>query len=82
MHIVLWTLLGMIAGWGSITFLRSKSGEGHFTDLFLGIIGALMGGLLMTNAGSEWVISGVNWASLIAAGAVAVALVSIRQNLE
>lgn len=65
MSIFGWILLGLVAG-----FLASKivdkSGQGMLFDIFLGIIGALAGGLLFSLFGATGV-TGFNIYSLIVA---------------
>jgi uncharacterized membrane protein YeaQ/YmgE (transglycosylase-associated protein family) len=65
MSIFGWILLGLVAG-----FLASKivdkSGQGMLFDIFLGIIGAVVGGFLFSLFGATG-ISGFNIYSLIVA---------------
>jgi len=55
MNVISWIVLGLVAGFLGST-LVNKRGEGMFIDIILGIIGALVGGLLFNMVGS----SGVN----------------------
>lgn len=65
MSFLAWIILGLISG-----FIASKivnrSGEGVFLDIVLGIIGAIVGGLLFGLFGVRGV-SGLNLHSLIVA---------------
>ena len=65
MSFLAWIILGLISG-----FIASKivnrSGEGAFLDIVLGIIGAIVGGLLFGLLGMRGV-SGLNLHSLIVA---------------
>ena len=65
MSFLSWIILGLISG-----FIASKivnrSGEGVFLDIVLGIIGAIVGGLLFGLFGVRGV-SGLNLHSLIVA---------------
>ena len=58
MSIVVWVVLGLIAG-----FIASKivnrSGEGLVMDVVLGVVGALVGGFLFSLIGKEGV-TGLN----------------------
>jgi len=74
MSIIAWIILGLIAG-----FIASKivnrQGEGFFLDIVLGIVGAVVGGWIMTALGSEGV-SGFNlYSILVAIGGAVVVLV-------
>jgi len=65
MGIISWIILGLIAGWiGSK--LVNKTGAGMTTDIFLGVVGAIVGGFLFSLFGSVGV-TGLNLWSLIVA---------------
>ena len=70
MSFLAWIILGLISG-----FIASKivnrSGEGAFLDIVLGIIGAIVGGLLFGLLGMRGV-SGLNLHSLIVAAVGAI----------
>jgi len=72
MSFLAWIILGLIAGFiGSK--LVNKRGEGMILDIFLGIIGSIVGGWLFRTFGASGV-SGLNLYSLLVAvvGAVVV----------
>ena len=76
MSIIAWIILGIIAG-----FIASKivnrHGEGLLMDLVLGVVGAVVGGWIMTAVGRTGV-SGLNLYSLLVAigGAIVVLVVA------
>jgi uncharacterized membrane protein YeaQ/YmgE (transglycosylase-associated protein family) len=65
MSIIGWLILGLIAG-----FIGSKivnrEGQGFFLNVALGIVGAIVGGLIFSAFGAEGV-SGLNIYSMIVA---------------
>jgi uncharacterized membrane protein YeaQ/YmgE (transglycosylase-associated protein family) len=75
MSFLAWIVLGLISGFIASKIVN-KSGEGILLDTVLGIIGAIVGGLLFGVFGG-YGVSGINLHSLIVAviGAVAVLLV-------
>lgn len=76
MSIIGWVILGLIAGFIASKIVN-KQGEGVFLDMVLGIVGAIVGGYLMSFfTGAPWQ-SGFNIPSLIVAivGAVVVLFV-------
>jgi uncharacterized membrane protein YeaQ/YmgE (transglycosylase-associated protein family) len=75
MTFLLWIVLGLIAGFIA-SKLVNKHGEGVLLDTLLGIIGAIVGGLLFRAFGGSGV-SGVNFHSLLVAivGAVIVLMI-------
>lgn len=64
MDIIIWIVLGAIAGW--IAGLIMKSNHGMLEDIILGIVGAFVGGLIMNSLGQSGV-SGLNLYSIIVA---------------
>jgi uncharacterized membrane protein YeaQ/YmgE (transglycosylase-associated protein family) len=75
MSILAWIVLGLIAGFVASKIVN-KTGEGVLMDTVLGIVGAIVGGLLFGIFGGRGV-SGLNLHSLIVAvaGAIAVLLI-------
>lgn len=74
MSFLAWIVLGLVAGFIASKIVN-KRGEGLFLDLILGIVGAILGGLLFGLFGVRGV-SGLNLHSLIVAviGAIVVLL--------
>jgi uncharacterized membrane protein YeaQ/YmgE (transglycosylase-associated protein family) len=75
MSFLAWIVLGLLAGFiGSK--LVNRRGEGMILDIFLGIIGAIVGGWLFNRFGAAGV-TGLNLYSLLVAvvGAVVVLLI-------
>ncbi|EKD87001.1 MAG: transglycosylase-associated protein [uncultured bacterium] len=72
MSIVLWIILGGLAGW--IASLIVKSNQGILADIILGILGAIAGGIIMgffQTAG----ITGFNLYSLVVSVIGAIVLI-------
>ena len=72
MSIISWIILGVIAGFLGSKIVN-KSGQGMVLDIVLGIVGAIVGGLIFSAFGASGV-TGLNIYSLIVAvvGAVVV----------
>ncbi|KAA0569889.1 GlsB/YeaQ/YmgE family stress response membrane protein [Azospirillum sp. Sh1] len=65
MGIIAWIILGLIAGFIASKIVN-KSGQGAVMDIVLGILGALVGGFLMSIIGGAG-ITGFNiWSILVA----------------
>jgi uncharacterized membrane protein YeaQ/YmgE (transglycosylase-associated protein family) len=75
MSFIAWIVLGLLAGFIASKIVN-KQGEGLLLDIVLGVLGAVLGGLLFGVFGMSGV-SGLNLQSLIVAvlGAVVVLLV-------
>lgn len=72
MNILIWLVLGAAAGW--ISGLLTTSKRGIVGDVFLGIIGAFVGGFIMSFFGQPGV-TGFNIYSLVVAVIGAVVLI-------
>lgn len=65
MSIIGWIVLGGVAGWiGSL--LVNKTGEGLFRDIVLGIVGAIVGGWIVTMFGTTGVTGFNLWSLFVA----------------
>jgi uncharacterized membrane protein YeaQ/YmgE (transglycosylase-associated protein family) len=79
MGILLWIVFGAIAGWVASAFMGTR--EGLVTDIILGIVGAVLGGWLMSLLGYGGV-SGFNLYSLFVAVIGAVVLIAIVRAIR
>ena len=72
MGIISWLVLGLIAGFISSRIVN-KAGQGFWLDIVLGIVGAIVGGVLFSAFGMKG-ITGLNiWSMIVAiAGSVVV----------
>ncbi|HVI14734.1 MAG TPA: GlsB/YeaQ/YmgE family stress response membrane protein [Pseudolabrys sp.] len=75
MSIISWIILGLIAGFIGSKIVN-KQGEGMLLDMALGIVGAIVGGILFSFFGATG-ITGLNiWSMIVAiVGSVVVLLV-------
>ena len=75
MGIISWIILGLIAGFIGSKIVESE-GQGFWLNIFLGIIGALVGGFLFDLFGASGV-TGLNIYSMIVAivGSIVVLLI-------
>jgi uncharacterized membrane protein YeaQ/YmgE (transglycosylase-associated protein family) len=73
MNVISWIVLGLIAGFLGST-LVNKRGEGMFVDIFLGIVGALVGGWLFSLMGSVGVTGFNIWSLFVAVFGAVVSL--------
>jgi uncharacterized membrane protein YeaQ/YmgE (transglycosylase-associated protein family) len=75
MSILAWLVLGLIAGFISSKIVN-RHGEGVLLDIVIGIVGAVVGGWLMTTFGHQGV-NGLNLYSILVAIGGAVLLLVI-----
>jgi uncharacterized membrane protein YeaQ/YmgE (transglycosylase-associated protein family) len=65
MGIISWLVLGLIAGFISSRIVN-KAGQGFWLDIVLGIVGAIVGGVLFSAFGMKG-ITGLNiWSMIVA----------------
>ena len=79
MGILMWILVGLIAGWLTGKIMKG-SGYGFFVDILLGIAGALVGGFIANHLGLD-AHGGFIYSTLIAVGG-AIILVAILRLLK
>lgn len=73
MNILMWVLLGAIAGWVASIVMKTDANQGTIGDIVLGILGAVVGGFAMNVFGQPGV-TGFNLYSILVSvlGAVVV----------
>lgn len=76
MSILAWIILGGIAGWIASMIAGNNQQQGLIGNIFVGIVGAFIGGFLVNLVGGEG-ITGFNLWSLIVAVAGATLLLLI-----
>lgn len=80
MNIILWIVLGAIAGWIASMIMKTNAQQGMAMDIVLGIVGAVVGGFLMNLFGAPGV-DGFNFYSLGVAVLGAVVLLFIGRAI-
>ncbi|MBX4205957.1 GlsB/YeaQ/YmgE family stress response membrane protein [Candidatus Microgenomates bacterium] len=78
MGVLLWILLGAISGWIASLVMRTNANQGMFMDIILGIIGALVGGLIFNFFGAPGV-TGFNIYSMVVSVVGAVVLIALSR---
>jgi uncharacterized membrane protein YeaQ/YmgE (transglycosylase-associated protein family) len=67
MNFILWIIFGAIAGWIASIVMGRNAQMGALANIVVGIVGALIGGFLMTNVFGAQGVTGFNLTSLIVA---------------
>ncbi|MDQ3158930.1 MAG: GlsB/YeaQ/YmgE family stress response membrane protein [bacterium] len=76
MGILLWLVLGALAGWIASKIIGSDDGQGVITNIIVGIVGAFIGGFVFNLLGGDSV-TGFNVYSLFVAVVGSVILLAI-----
>lgn len=74
MELLLWILLGITAGWLASIILGTHATQGLVTDIILGTVGAIVGGLLLNILGQPGLV-GFNIYSVAVATLGAIVLI-------
>lgn len=81
MNILLWVILGGVAGWLASMIMKSDNSQGTLMDIVLGIVGSVVGGFVMNFFGQAGV-TGFNIYSLIVSTIGAVIVIWIGRLLR
>lgn len=81
MDIVLWIVLGALAGWIASIITRTDAEQGWLGNIVTGIIGAFIGGLVLKLFGANGV-TGFNVPSILTAILGAVVLLSLIKGFR
>ena len=76
MGLIAWIVVGAIAGW--LAGMAMKSGGGVLTDVVVGIVGAIIGGLLFNTLGLAGTTGFSIWSLLAAFSGAVVLLAAIH----
>jgi uncharacterized membrane protein YeaQ/YmgE (transglycosylase-associated protein family) len=76
MGIILWIIFGALVGWIASLIMKTDAEQGPLMNIIVGIIGAVLGGILMNFLGQGGV-SGFNLYSFIVALLGAIVLIAI-----
>jgi len=67
MNWLVWIIFGALAGWIASMIMGKNAQMGALANIVVGIVGALIGGFLMTNVFGAQGVTGFNITSLIVA---------------
>lgn len=81
MNILLWILLGLVAGWMASIVTRTNNSQGVGGDIIMGVLGALVGGFVVNLLGGTG-ITGFNLYSILVAVLGAVILIAIGRAIR
>jgi uncharacterized membrane protein YeaQ/YmgE (transglycosylase-associated protein family) len=81
MGIILWIIFGGLVGWIASIIMRTNAQQGIMLNIIVGVIGAVLGGWLLTFFGQNGV-TGFNFYSFIVAIFGAVILISVVKLLR
>ena len=77
MNIILWIVMGALAGWIASLIMKTSGEQGLLIDIIVGIVGAFLGGFIFQTLGVGPQVTGFNLPSLLVAIVGAVVLLAI-----
>ena len=81
-NIVVWLIVGAIAGWLASIVMKTNQSQGLVTDIIVGIVGAFIGGFVLNLLGVGGGVTGLNIASILTAFIGAVILLAILRYIR
>lgn len=81
MGIILWIIFGALVGWIASMIMKTDAEQGALLNIVVGIVGAVIGGWIMTFFGQSGT-SGFNFYSFIVALLGAIVLIAIVKALR
>lgn len=81
MGIILWIIFGALAGWIASIIMKTDAGQGTMMDIIMGVVGAMVGGFLMSLIGQSGV-TGFNISSFAVAVIGAVVVIYLGRKMR
>jgi len=81
MGIILWIILGALAGWIASMVMKTDAEQGALGNIVMGVIGAVIGGFLMNLFGQSGV-TGFNLYSILVSVVGAVVVIYVAKMLR
>ncbi|MCC6617184.1 MAG: GlsB/YeaQ/YmgE family stress response membrane protein [Anaerolineae bacterium] len=82
MNILVWIIVGAIAGWLASIVMKTNASQGLLTDIIVGIVGGLIGGFVLNLIGVGGAVTGLNLGSILVAFIGAVILLALLRMLR
>ena len=76
-NILVWIIVGAIAGWLASIVMKTNSQQGLLLDIVVGIIGGFIGGIVLNLLGIGGAVTGLNIASVLTAFIGAIILLGL-----
>jgi uncharacterized membrane protein YeaQ/YmgE (transglycosylase-associated protein family) len=80
--ILVWVIVGAVAGWLASLVMGTNRSQGLLADIVIGIVGGVLGGFLLGALGIGGAVTGVNLTSVVVAFVGAVILIAILRAVR
>lgn len=81
-NILVWIIVGAIAGWLASIVMRTNRSQGLLEDIIVGIVGGVVGGFLLNALGVGGAVTGLNVTSILVAFVGAVVLLFLLRAVR
>ena len=76
-NIIVWIIVGAIAGWLASIVMKTNRQQGLLMDIIVGIVGGFIGGILLNALGVGGAVTGLNLGSILTAFIGAIVLLAL-----
>jgi uncharacterized membrane protein YeaQ/YmgE (transglycosylase-associated protein family) len=81
-NILVWIIVGAIAGWLASIVMRTNRAQGLLEDIIVGVVGGILGGFLLNALGVGGAVTGLNITSILVAFVGAVILLALLRAVR
>jgi uncharacterized membrane protein YeaQ/YmgE (transglycosylase-associated protein family) len=81
-NIIVWIIVGAIAGWLASIVMKTNAQQGLIMDIIVGIVGAFIGGFVLSLLGVGAGVTGLNIGSILTAFIGAIILLGLLRFLR
>jgi uncharacterized membrane protein YeaQ/YmgE (transglycosylase-associated protein family) len=81
-NILVWIIVGAIAGWLASMVMRTNRQQGLLEDIIVGIVGGFIGGIVLDLFGISSGVTGLNLGSILTAFVGAVILLALLRAVR
>ncbi len=81
MEIILWIVFGALVGWVASLIMKTDAEQGAFLNIIVGVVGAVIGGWIMSSLGGG-AVTGFNITSFVVALVGAIILIFLVKVLR
>jgi uncharacterized membrane protein YeaQ/YmgE (transglycosylase-associated protein family) len=82
MGLIIWIIVGAIAGWLASIVMKSNPSGSLVTNIIVGILGGFIGGWVLDLIGTGGAVTGFNLASILTAFIGAVILLAVLRLIQ
>ena len=82
LNIIVWIVVGALAGWIASKIMKTDAQMGAFANIVVGIIGAFIGGWLVSLFGVDVIAGSFTWGGVLTAILGAVVLLAILKAVR